>query len=247
MATFLLVHGAWHGGWCWRRTATILRARGHDVFTPTLTGLGERAHLLTPGTNLSTHIEDITALIEAEEIEDIILCGHSYSGAIIANVADRQPSRIAALVFLDAFIPQPGRSLLDLDAPERQEAILSRVVETEKGAVLPPAPAVIYALASESDREWVDRRCTPHPLVPFKDANELTGAWRSVRRLAYISTERFQPPDFRDIAAGLAGDPLFTCQSITAGHDAMLDEPERLADMLIGHAEAVAGSSRSVA
>jgi len=147
-------------------------------------------------------------------------------------------------VFLDAFIPEPGKSLLELDTPERQKAILARVLETDRGAVLPPAPAVIYALASETDREWVDRRCTPHPLAPFRDRNELTGAWRGVRRLVYIFTEYFRPPDFRNIAASLTDDPRFACQSIATGHDAMLDAPERLAEMLIGHSDA-AGFTRS--
>ena len=114
MATFVLVHGAWHGSWCWKRVRKALQARGHDVFTPTLTGVGERSHLLSPDVNLDTHITDVVNLIRWEELSGIVLCGHSYGGCVITGVADRLSDRIAALVYLDAFVPEDGQSLYDI-------------------------------------------------------------------------------------------------------------------------------------
>ena len=111
MATFVLVHGAWHGSWCWKRVRTALHARGHEVFTPTLTGVAERSHLLSPDVNLSTHIQDVVNLMQWEELSDVVLCGHSYGGCVISGVADRMPSRLRALVYLDAFVLASGQSL----------------------------------------------------------------------------------------------------------------------------------------
>ena len=232
MATFVLTHGAWHGGWCWRRLADALIGDGHRVFCPTLTGLGERAHLLGPSVTLDTHIADVTGLITAEELSDVVLVGHSYGGAVVTAVADRMADRLAALVFLDAYIATDGRSIIDADPPERQEAILKHVVATPAGDVLMPAPASFYALASEADVAWVDRRQTPHPVATYTQPVALGGAWRTVPRLAYIATTRFGLDDFRAISAGLAGDDAFVRAEIATGHDAMIDAPGELAGLI---------------
>jgi len=112
--TFVLVHGAWHGGWCYRQTAAALRKMGHEVFTPTHTGVGERAHKADENITLETHIRDVAGCIEAEEISEVILVGHSYGGMVITGLADRMADRIKALVYLDAFVPDDGDSLLAL-------------------------------------------------------------------------------------------------------------------------------------
>ena len=114
MANYVLVHGAWHGGWCYRDTARLLRAQGHTVITPTHTGVGERAHQSNEAITLETHIRDVVGAIEAEELSDVILCGHSYGGMVITGVADRLPGRVKAMVYLDAFIPKHGDSLIGL-------------------------------------------------------------------------------------------------------------------------------------
>ena len=116
--TFVLVHGAWHGTWCWKRVRRALQAGGHDVFSVALTGLADRAHLLTPQVNLDTHITDVVNLIQSEELSDVVLCGHSYGGCVISGVADRIPDRIGALVYLDAFVLANGQSLHDTLPPE---------------------------------------------------------------------------------------------------------------------------------
>lgn len=110
MSAFVLVHGAWHGGWCWKRVRSALAAQGHQVFTPTLTGLAERSHLLTRHVNLETHIQDVVNLIRWEELSDVVLCGHSYGGCVVSGVADRMPASIRSLVYLDAFVLEDGEN-----------------------------------------------------------------------------------------------------------------------------------------
>lgn len=117
MSTYVLVHGAWHGSWCWKRVRRALQALGHEVFTPTLTGVADRVHLLSPQVNLETHITDVVNLIQWEELSDVVLCGHSYGGCVISGVADRIPDRIGALVYLDAFVLESGQSLHDTLRP----------------------------------------------------------------------------------------------------------------------------------
>ena len=114
MATFVFVHGAWQGGWCWVRVARLLRKQGHEVYTPTLTGLGERAHLLSEKINLDTHIQDVLGVLQSEELDNIVLCGHSYGGMVITGVADGAADRIRSLVYLDALVPADGQNLLDV-------------------------------------------------------------------------------------------------------------------------------------
>ncbi|MBV9253581.1 MAG: alpha/beta fold hydrolase, partial [Actinobacteria bacterium] len=118
MATFVLVHGAWHGGWCWRKLTPLLRAAGHEVFTPTLTGLGERSHLGHPDVGLATHVGDVAQVLWYEDLSNVVLVGHSYGGLVIGGVADQAPGRLKHLVYLDAFVPEHGRSMLDLGPPE---------------------------------------------------------------------------------------------------------------------------------
>ena len=117
--TFVLVHGAWHGGWCWRFVRDLLEKSGHRVHAPSLTGLGERKHLARPDIDLDTHIADIVSLLEMEDLSDVVLVGHSYGGMVITGVADRAPERIGRLVYLDAFVPEDGKCTLDYVVPER--------------------------------------------------------------------------------------------------------------------------------
>ena len=111
MATFVLVHGGWHGGWCWKKVVPLLRNAGHGVFTPTLTGLGERAHLLTPDIDLMTHVQDILGVLEYEDLQRVILVGHSSGGMLLSDVADQAATRVSHLVYLDAFLPEPGKAV----------------------------------------------------------------------------------------------------------------------------------------
>ena len=151
MATYLLVHGAWHGGWCWTRVSRILRDAGHTVFTPTLTGLGERAHLAGPEIDLDCHIADVLGVIDAEELTDIILCGHSYGGQVITPVLDQRIERFRAAVWLDAFVPTEGRSLMDGWPPERAQHIREQVATTGDGWKVDPMPPEYFGVMRDED------------------------------------------------------------------------------------------------
>ena len=155
-ATYVLVHGAWHGSWCWKRVRKGLRDTGHQVFTPTLTGLGERSHLNSAAVNLSTHIADVVNLLRWEDLSDVILCGHSYGGNVITGVADRIPERIRSLVYLDAFVPEDGECLFDLVPPELAQRMRLQAQTAGSGWNIPPLPAEHFNV-NLRDAAWIKR------------------------------------------------------------------------------------------
>jgi pimeloyl-ACP methyl ester carboxylesterase len=231
MATFVLVHGAWHGGWCWPRVAEPLRARGHRVFTPTLTGLGERAHLARPEIDLETHIADVVGLIESEELESVVLCGHSYGGMVVSGVADRLVARVGALVFLDAFVPEDGQSLLSLQPPDRAQRMREAAAK-HGGWRVPPFPASHFGVRDGADRAWIDRRCVPHPFRTLDQPARLTGDWRRIKGLHYILAADYANSAFGRFADAARADPTFRVATVPCGHEVMIDEPARLVDLL---------------
>ena len=170
--TFVLVHGAWHGGWCWRRVADVLMARGNRVFTPTLTGVGDRAHLFSKDISLQTHVEDILAVVETEELSDFVLVGHSYGGFVISGVADALRERVSHYVYLDASVPpdmSPGASFswADFNPPEAREARLKLVREQGNGVALPAPPPSAFAVTKASDVAWLQRQLRPMPVGTY--------------------------------------------------------------------------------
>lgn len=165
MANFVLVHGGWQGGWSYRRVARLLRQAGHEVYTPTLTGLGERSHLAEMPINLDTHITDIVNTILWEDLSDVVLVGHSYGGMVITGVADQISERISALVYLDALVPEAGDTLFTL-RPEFMEPFVTRVA-TNEGLMVPPFPASAYDTSLPEDWAWIDEKTTPHPFACF--------------------------------------------------------------------------------
>ena len=226
--TFVLVHGSWHGGWCWKRTAERLRRDGHAVYAPTLTGLADRAHLISDAVDLETHIADIAGLILYEELEAITLCGHSFGGMVATSVADRLPERITALVLLDAFVPDDGQSLCDV-------AGLPQPVTP----VQTPPPAAGLC-RDPSLWPWLERKMTPHPNGTRTQKARLTGRLETIARKTYVRAPAFAFPVFDRLAATLAARPGWTVTALAGvGHDVMLDDPERLAALL--DAEATAG------
>jgi pimeloyl-ACP methyl ester carboxylesterase len=229
--TFVLVHGAWHGGWCWRRVADRLEAKGHKVFAPTLTGLGERSHLLSPGVNLDTHIADIVNVIKWEGLSNIVLVGHSYGGFVITGVAETVPSQtIASAVFLDAFVPAPGDSLLSTATPAIREQLQALADKGEVGAKPPPAA---FFKVNEKDQAWVDGNCTMHPLGTMIQKVQLTGARARLAKKSYIRTTIYNSPAFAKVYAQLKSDKTWRLYEIESGHDAMVDAPDRLTEMLL--------------
>ena len=161
MATFVLIHGGWHGGWCWKRVTPYLHAAGHEVYTPTLTGLGERSHLASPETNLSIHIQDVLNVLLYEDLTDIVLVGHSYSGMVITGVADRVPDRVRRLVYLDAFVPEHGQALRDLFRPLASQAAAPEVVVLDGWRVPYPYRERPFGITAASDVQWVSTKSRP--------------------------------------------------------------------------------------
>jgi pimeloyl-ACP methyl ester carboxylesterase len=229
--TFVLVHGAWHGGWCWRRVEELLRAQGHRVYAPTLSGLADRSHLAEAGINLSTHVDDIVGLIRWEGLKDVVLCGHSYGGMVVSGVAEKAPEgSIASIVFLDAFLPADGRSLLDYTAGGGREGG-PMVEEGEATGLVTPIPAEVFGVNAD-DRAYVDAMCTKQPYHTLTEGLRLTGAREHVARKTYVLATGWANQAFPAFAEQVRGDPDWVYHEVACGHDVMLDEPGRVAQIL---------------
>jgi pimeloyl-ACP methyl ester carboxylesterase len=228
--TVVLVHGAWHGGWCWQRVADRLRSDGHTVFTPTLTGLGERSHLLRDGIDLKTHIADIVNVMKWEGLSDVVLCGHSYGGFVISGVAEEMAPAIRSIVFLDAFVPHNGESVLDLTGPAVQEGV--RNARQRGDIAVPPRAAAAFGV-NVADRAWVDRLCVGQPIATFTDKIVLTGARDRIARKSYIRAKSYANPGFDRALGEVRSDPSWRSYELPSGHDVMVDMPERLAEILL--------------
>lgn len=244
MATFVLVHGAFHGGWCWSRVTRALRAGGHTVFAPTQTGLGDRRHLLAPGITLDTFIDDICAVLETEELHDAVLVGHSFGGISITGVADRMPDRVRHLVYLDSRILQSGQSMLDVD-PARSGA-WTRLAQQGAGLSIPPPPATYFNCPDPGDTAWIERRLTPHPLgtfiSPLRLAHSRIG---NGRPCTYMACTNPAYPWLEDCRAWARGREGWGWAEIAAGHDAMVSAPALLASRLVGLAGCAATPART--
>jgi len=182
MAVFVLVHGAWHGGWCWQKVAPLLRAAGHDVFTPTLTGLGERVHLAHAGVGLDTHVQDIVKVLEYEDLQQVVLVGHSYGGMVISGVAEELAARLAQLVYLDAFVPADGQSTYDL-VPQLATAGRQQAAATGAGWRVPPLPGD-FGVTAAADLAWLLPKLVDQPLASFEQPVH----WRNPAALALPRT-----------------------------------------------------------
>ena len=227
------MHGAWHGGWCWHRVADPLRAAGHRVFTPTLTGVGERAHLLGAGVDLDTHIRDVIGVLEAEELENVVLVGHSYAGLVISGVAARAKARLRQLVYLDALLAEDGQSWAEAFPPEVAEARRKGATTTNGEKTIPAPDPGIYGFADPADTEWVRRRLTPHPYAPFEQKSRLNGAPGNGLPRLYIDCTRPALAALATIKDRYRGRPDWPFVEIATGHDAMVSAPQELARLLL--------------
>ena len=227
---FVLVHGAWHGGWCWRRVADRLQAAGHKVWTPTLTGLGERSHLIGGHVDLSTHVTDIVNLLKWERLSDVVLCGHSYGGFVISQVVEAMPEAITALIFVDALLPEHGDSVASVASP----AIRARIGEAQaRGeATVAPTSATVFRV-NEVDRAWVDGLCTPQPLATLTQQAVLTGARERIASKTYIRAKGYESPQFDAVLAKLRAMATWRTFELDCGHDIMVDMPDALAQILV--------------
>lgn len=229
--TFVLVHGVWHGGWCWSRLAGILTARGHRVSAITQTGLGERAHLLNADITLETFVEDIVQHMTFEDLSDVILVGHSFGGAPATGVADRVPERIAKLIYLDAIMLNSGETWFDL-LPEELARDRAKLAEESSGGLsLPPAPVQSFGITEPEDIAFLEPRLTPHPFRTFTTGLTLSGPVGNGLPAAYIQcTQPAYPP--AKIALERARQRSWPVAQIRTGHDAMVTAPQGLADLL---------------
>jgi pimeloyl-ACP methyl ester carboxylesterase len=228
VTTYVLVHGAWHGGWCWQRVAKLLRAQGHDVFTPTLTGVCERSHLLTPDVDLDTHIADVVNLIKWNDLSDAVLVGHSYGGMVISGVAEQSENAIGSFVMLDAFYPENGESLVDQANQVTRDAMTDALARGH--ATLPPRSAASF-MVNDRDAAWVDRQCTPQPIKTVLQKVALAGARERIAKRSYIRAASYPNAPF-DAAKAKAARNGFRIYDVPCGHDVMIDMPERLAEIL---------------
>jgi pimeloyl-ACP methyl ester carboxylesterase len=252
MAAFVLVHGAWHGGWCWQRVTRLLQAAGHAAHAVTLTGVGERAHLLSPLITLETHIADVAGLIEAEELQEVVLAVHSYAGMIGTAIADRMPHRLAHLAYVDAVVPLPGESASSTHASAVREARLAAAAGSPDYSYPPPDPSA-YGLTG-ADHAWVARRQTPQPghayVAPLQfDRQRVAAVPRT-----FISCTEPPLPTIDGIRARLR-DPAFWdglwqggggCRTVemATGHDPMVSAAQELARVLLGCLDASMNTSR---
>jgi len=232
VSTFVLVHGAWHGGWCWRRVADLLTARGHKVFTPTLTGLGERAHLLSAAVGLDTHVTDIVNVFKFERLTNVVLAGHSYAGAVISGVAEAVADKISSIVFLDAFMPVDGESARDAWSPDQQK--MRDEAAAKNGGVTIPAPPAAFFKVNEKDQALVDSLMVPHPYKTFTDKARYSGARERIAKKTYAFSPVYNAPYFRANYERLQNDPAWRVFEVPCGHDMMLDLPEETAKILEG-------------
>jgi pimeloyl-ACP methyl ester carboxylesterase len=230
-ATFVLVHGAWSGGWCYHKVAARLRAQGYTVFTPTLTGQGERSHLLAGTINLGLHIEDVLNVFHYENLNDVVLAGHSYGGMVITGVADRISERITALVYLDAFLPEDGQSLFDINIPANSQRFIANAGGI--GGLAVPAPPAAFFNVNAADAARVDVLATPFPLGAFTEKIKLTGAHKRIAKRVYVhGTVLPRESPFKPFYERVKNDPSWQSHAFACGHHVMLDEPERVGDIL---------------
>jgi pimeloyl-ACP methyl ester carboxylesterase len=228
--TFVLVHGAWHGGWCWRRVSDLLEQQGHKVFTPTLTGLGERSHLLQAGIDVSTHVTDVVNLMKWERLSGVVLCGHSYGGLVVSGVAEQMAQAISSIVFLDAFVPDNGDSMAELTSGAVREQLQAA---KERGDLGVPARSAAAFLVNEKDQAWVDSLCVPQPIGTMMEKLKLTGARDRIAKKSYIRAGSYPNPGFDKALTRVKADSAWRTYAVPCGHDVMVDMPERLAEILV--------------
>ncbi len=235
MATFVLIHGAWEGGWVWKETAAHLRAAGHEVFAPTLSGLGERAHLMNPDIDLDTHINDVLGVLRWEGLETVTLVGHSYGGMVAAGVADRARSRIGSLIYLDAFMPKDGEALLDMLPPERAAGMRAIADEAGEGWYLPLSAAPLQNVTDPKEAALLAEFCVSHPFATMTQELTLTGDHLNIAKITFVLATEFQPSPFTPFAAEARrlGWPV---EELATHHFTMISMPRETADIFLRHA-----------
>ena len=238
---FVLVHPAWHGGWCWKKVVPLLRSRGHDVFTPTLTGLGERSHLARPEIGLEVHVSDVVSVLRHEGLRDVVLVGHSSSGAVVTGVADWVPDHIGHVVYLDAFVPGDGQSVFDLVAADRRQ-ILEELAKTEGSGWLlprfapPPWETIVrdmWGVKDDGDVRWMLERLVPTPLGHFQDPVRRVNPAAEQLPRTYIRCPPFPNARFDQHAEMARRTEHWNFRELSTSHHPAITAPESLTDLLL--------------
>lgn len=226
--TILVAHGAWSAGWVWKKMHPLMTAAGHRLITPTQTGLGEREHLATRDVDLNTHIEDLLGVIKHEELNNFVLIGHSYGGMVATGVADRVPDRISQLIYLDAFVPRDGQSLLDLQGPAAAKGMRDRVKAGDGWRVEPNPPPPD---TPPDDLKWIRAHRMAQPLKCFETPVRLENGDAKMPK-AYIYALRKTPADTFKAFADRAKQERWDYREIDASHSAHVTAPDALAALL---------------
>lgn len=229
--TFVLVHGAWHGGWCWNKVSQSLQAKGATVFTPTLSGLGEHSNVLDTTINLDTHIQDIVNFINMQDLHDVILVGHSYAGAVIAGVADRIPGRLKQLIFLDAMLIENGKSALTSQPANLSDHVRASTASTN-GLSVPVWSPEVFGVTDPAQIKWVSERLTPQPFRSFDQPLHLEHVYGNHLPLTYIACTQPQMAQLKVFGDKAKGSKEWSYYELPTGHDAMITMPKELTALL---------------
>jgi pimeloyl-ACP methyl ester carboxylesterase len=228
VAVFVVAHGAWSAGWAWKKMRPLMHAVDHEIWTPTYTGVGERAHLAHPDIDLDTHIRDVISVLEFEELRDVVLIGHSYGGMVATGVADRAPERIAQVVYLDAFVPEDGKCLLDY-VGEHGRKMRQAANDGWRVPANPMPPDT-----PPEDLAWAAPKRMPQPIKTIASPIRLSG--QDLPPRSYIYCQRAAPGDpFRQFAerAQREGWPYFELDASHNPHITMAEELAKLFDRLV--------------
>lgn len=233
MTTFVIVHGAWSGAHAWRRVRPGLRAAGHEVFTPALTGLGERSHLARPETDLDTHIRDVVNVLEYEDLHEVVLLGHSYGGVVITGVAEHTAPRLAQLVYLDAEVPEDGQSEYDLTPPDERAAYKEAAGTKGDGWRIPPPIPETLPDDLDPDIRWALSRMVPQPVRTFEQPVRLTGAATAIDRTYIFCTEGKVGQPLPEYVKRARSEPGWRYRELPAGHAAHVMAPDDVVNLLL--------------
>jgi pimeloyl-ACP methyl ester carboxylesterase len=231
-SVFLFVPGGWHGGWCFRKVADDLRKAGHIVFCPSLTGLGDRAHLVHRGIDLDLHIQDIVSVIDSEELEDIVLIGHSYGGCVISGVSQLRAEKIKTLVFLDAIVLANGECLIDHLGPELTASLVESA-QVHGDGYLVPIPPMDFLAIEPVHADWMMRRLTPHPLGTATQPLNVADIGKHIQKV-YIDCDSPSHPATILSKARLMHQEDWIYQTLHTGHDCFVSDPQLVSKTLLG-------------
>jgi pimeloyl-ACP methyl ester carboxylesterase len=229
MADFVLVHGAWHGAWCWRRLLPGLWQAGHRAFAVDLTGLGARRHLFRPELGLSDHVADVVQTLDNEELAQAVLVGHSYAGMVVTGAADQRPAQVSTLVYLDAVVPEPGEAWSSTHPPATRAERRSTIAA--QGGLPPPDPAA-FGLQGD-DHAWVQRQLGPQPGGCYDEPLTFDAGLWSARRRVFIDCNSPALPTIASSRVRAQTQPGWELHSLSTGHDPMVSAPEDLLAVLL--------------